>query len=703
MTHKEAWKACFAFVKERLEDGLVSSDAPEIRLDLDEYTDDMRFTRTAYTIEHVDEGKPFVAPLENAADTAAASQPATASSATMGGSQPVVSTATFRKVKIFVASPSDVSEERNLVEGVVARVNRIVADRANFVFEVSRYEHALPGMGRPQSRVNPLVEQCDVFIGILWNRFGSVPGLTESRKAFASGTQEEFHLAFDRWRRNGAEERSLPRIMIYFSERPATPSETIDPNQASLVTAFKREFGPNGKHPGLFTQYHDATDFERKLRDHLETLALQLGERASVASFTPDPGEIELTAEGQYSKDYDAVLITVAIGNGTAKKFTVRDVTLHLDGIGVFQPDGRHHNLEFEGISDWLPPTPSHVVDAGAFTRFACFFRMAGTELKAKLEHTQPLKARLEVHCFPDRQLVQELPLYSLGRLQEFSETSAGLQEVRRILRHLNAGLEQNVADLKEVCELLGPSSSWIKSLQTEHFDAAVFLPRLVDNVGLVREVRDVAAQVRLVDKNLQMHHDWLEKGQSNDLHEAIPKHVREVVLPAIEHLRNQIAELTREPRSSHEASSAAEHKIWLTTQQEPVSIRAYKLVPGDRLPDDAPSVFHRESLNVLLNGEVVRRFPLADVQGWARALTAAEGELPNLTRYRVHLNGKRTSPVLRAQRALEGDTFVEATAGGREIPSPLVDKNCLHFLVDNQEVGRFYRRQVERWELDRP
>ncbi len=159
---------------------------------------------------------------------------------------------------------------------------------------------------------------------------------------------------------------------------------------------------------------------------------------------------------------------------------------------------------------------------------------------------------------------------------------------------------------------------------------------------------------------------------------------------------------LAGEPGSSREASAAGDYKVWLTTQEEPVPIGAFKLIPGDRLPDDSPTVLHQESLNVILDGEVIRRFPLVDVQGWVRELTAAEGELPNFTRYRVHLNRKRTSPVLRAQRVLEGDKFVEATAGGREIPSPLVDKNCLYFLVDNREVGRFYRQQVERWEVDR-
>lgn len=174
-----------------------------------------------------------------------------------------------KKIKVFVASPSDVQRERNLVERVITRLNREVSNALGVVLEVVRWEtHTVPNMGRPQSIVNPLVDQCDIFVGILWHRFGSTPGTSSSGVTFSSGTEEEFRQALTRWNLNGAQSYSLPRIMLYFSSRPVRTSE-IDLNQTIKVKAFKQEFFPGGRHPGFVRNYNSLQEFEALLHQHL--------------------------------------------------------------------------------------------------------------------------------------------------------------------------------------------------------------------------------------------------------------------------------------------------------------------------------------------------------------------------------------------------------------------------------------------------
>ena len=55
------------------------------------------------------------------------------------------------KVRIFVASPRDVVEERRRLSQVVEQLNRGLADRLELKIELLRWEtHAAPDVGRPQ-------------------------------------------------------------------------------------------------------------------------------------------------------------------------------------------------------------------------------------------------------------------------------------------------------------------------------------------------------------------------------------------------------------------------------------------------------------------------------------------------------------------------------------------------------------------------
>jgi hypothetical protein len=73
--------------------------------------------------------------------------------------------ASRRIFKVFLASPSDVAKERRAAEEIVEWVNKSVANELGWQVEIHLWEETLPLFCRPQVSINPLVDECDLFIG----------------------------------------------------------------------------------------------------------------------------------------------------------------------------------------------------------------------------------------------------------------------------------------------------------------------------------------------------------------------------------------------------------------------------------------------------------------------------------------------------------------------------------------------------------
>ncbi len=168
----------------------------------------------------------------------------------------------LERLRVFVASPGDVAAELEHVKTVADELNRGIAAQAGFVLDVVRWEtHARPDMGRAEQLILDQIGQCDLFIGIMWRRFGTPTGVA------GSGTEEEFDHALRAWRRSGQ-----PRMLCYFSRAPSEPPETIDEaTQLLKVTQFRSQV--NGQ--GLAWRYSSAAEFKDLLREHLQQILLQ--------------------------------------------------------------------------------------------------------------------------------------------------------------------------------------------------------------------------------------------------------------------------------------------------------------------------------------------------------------------------------------------------------------------------------------------
>src|SRR5690349_1542597 len=79
--------------------------------------------------------------------------------------------------RVFVACPGDVASEKQMVLDIASELEPDAIERG-LTIQVREWRQVLPGIGRPQSLIlqDLPVDSWDVFLGILWLRFGLPPG-----------------------------------------------------------------------------------------------------------------------------------------------------------------------------------------------------------------------------------------------------------------------------------------------------------------------------------------------------------------------------------------------------------------------------------------------------------------------------------------------------------------------------------------------
>jgi len=161
-------------------------------------------------------------------------------------------------LSVFLASPSDVTDERTRVEEVIDELNITWSRDLGVRLELVRWEtHAHPGFAADAQAVinKQLSNDFDIFIGVMWCRFG-----TPTTHA-GSGTVEEFQRAKIR---HDADPRSVA-LMVYFKDQAIPPSK-MDLDQLGAVLKFRDSLGRGG---GLYWTFRDTGEFEQLIRLHL--------------------------------------------------------------------------------------------------------------------------------------------------------------------------------------------------------------------------------------------------------------------------------------------------------------------------------------------------------------------------------------------------------------------------------------------------
>lgn len=167
---------------------------------------------------------------------------------------------TRTELRVVVASPGDVRAERNAVRVVAEELSRhgVAADRLLRLTPVLWEDNTFPGFDtdEPQALISRLlrIRDCDVFVCIMWHRFG-----TPTLKA-DSGTAKELSEAIEEWKAVGK-----PHIMCYFSQAPYTPRNKEESQQWTAVLEFKSMLPKEC----FYWDYEGADAFESTFRGHL--------------------------------------------------------------------------------------------------------------------------------------------------------------------------------------------------------------------------------------------------------------------------------------------------------------------------------------------------------------------------------------------------------------------------------------------------
>lgn len=168
----------------------------------------------------------------------------------------------LKQLRVVIASPNDVKEEREALKPIIENVNHLVAEDLGLTLKAVRWEtDSHPGfhIDGPQGLIDPIlkIEDCDILIGIFWKRFG-----TPIKQDGKTGTEHEIYHSYESWKRN-----KRPQIMIYFNQKEYFPKSSIESEQQTAVLKFKENFPEEG----LYYVYNGIDEFKNEVTKHLAT------------------------------------------------------------------------------------------------------------------------------------------------------------------------------------------------------------------------------------------------------------------------------------------------------------------------------------------------------------------------------------------------------------------------------------------------
>lgn len=168
----------------------------------------------------------------------------------------------YKQFKIFVSSPSDVNEEREIVDTIISQINDSVGDSLKINLKIEKWEKLPPETENEsiQERLNKKIEDCHFFILILFKKYGSI------EKGYnISNTEREIDTIIEYLEKNRKK-----TILSYFKR--------LEPNsdrgeQEQRVIELRKKLATNN---WFYYQFEDAADFERKLTHDLYRILLRM-------------------------------------------------------------------------------------------------------------------------------------------------------------------------------------------------------------------------------------------------------------------------------------------------------------------------------------------------------------------------------------------------------------------------------------------
>ena len=386
-------------------------------------------------------------------------------------------------LEVFIASPMDVDAERKVMKDVIDEFNQI--SHYNIHLDLLMYEtDTYPAIGSdPQDVINSQIgDSYDIFIGIMWGRFGS------PTPRASSGTEEEFNRAVSR--RKVSSENI--QVMFYFKEEGISPSD-IDIEQFTKVQKFKTSIS---KEQGvLYYPFDNTDDFRNKVRLHLNKVVkdwIQQNESKLVLNIDKDEispnlnnplSNIAALENNDYEEDIidlseevvellnDVTNIILRINNATenlGNSFNKRTKEVEEinssankhDALKLLKKSSNGAASDFESyVSSLITEIPKfsekHQLVMDTFGNIAM---MASNDLYIDSEHTEELKKVIIIYKETFEHAVNGLKEFHVG-IDKFPRMTSNFNRAkRRAMAILDDFLEQlRIAEnqTKDVIKLL--------------------------------------------------------------------------------------------------------------------------------------------------------------------------------------------------------------------------------------------------------
>lgn len=286
--------------------------------------------------------------------------------------------------RIFLASPSDVTEERSLFPTILDEWNALHSSHEGAVLLPIKWEtHSTPEMGdRPQAIINrQIVSDSDILVGVFWTKLGTPTGVAESGSA---EEVEEFRA------------QKKP-VLLYFSNAPVV-ADSINVDQYKRLKEYRDRIMGGG----LVATYDSVSEFRELLLRHLlETVRRLQGKRASetpVEDSAKETPAIEkhLRVDLEYSKTRDY--------------YDLKEYKLKVNLINEGSETISNYRLDIEFPLAFLNPSTSYALEkTDRSTETHKFFRVTNEHQRNEPIHQGDMRTIFAVDYFTNQQTVKTL------------------------------------------------------------------------------------------------------------------------------------------------------------------------------------------------------------------------------------------------------------------------------------------------------
>lgn len=166
----------------------------------------------------------------------------------------------YRVFDIFLSSPGGLDEYREAFCKEVDFFSKNHAEGRKVIFRVTNSDDIPTGYGRPQSIINKKLVDCEGYVLLLHDRWGSSPGDSDGR-SFSSGSEEEFKIAEEMLKKG-----KMDRIGVYFKSVALEKLQLPD-EQLAKVEKFKKWI--EHEHILFYNKFADEVEFRKKVQSFM--------------------------------------------------------------------------------------------------------------------------------------------------------------------------------------------------------------------------------------------------------------------------------------------------------------------------------------------------------------------------------------------------------------------------------------------------